>query len=132
MQILLVEDDAALGAGLAQALRARGYAVNHVSEGRVALTALQTEAPDIVVLDLGLPDMDGTGSCAGSAITTATWILLLTTRNTVDDLVEGSTAGPTTICQPFRCQARHAARAGAAPGHRTTVNRVSAGGYGAA
>ncbi|MBP9034777.1 MAG: response regulator [Pseudomonadales bacterium] len=103
MQILLVEDDAALGAGLAQALRARGYAVNHVSEGRVALTALQTEAPDIVVLDLGLPDMDGLQVLRRIRDHDRSLpVLLLTARNSVDDLVEGLDRGADDyLAKPF-------------------------------
>lgn len=103
MQILLVEDDAALGAGLAQALRARGYAVNHVNQGRVALTALKTEAPDIVVLDLGLPDMDGLQVLRRIRDHDRSLpVLLLTARNTVDDLVEGLDRGADDyLAKPF-------------------------------
>ncbi len=94
MQILLVEDDAELAAALAQALRARGYAVNHVAQGRLALTAVRTEAPDIVVLDLGLPDMDGLQVLRGiRAHERHLPVLVLTARNSVDDLVEGLDRG---------------------------------------
>ncbi|MEH6517556.1 MAG: response regulator transcription factor [Halioglobus sp.] len=59
MHILLVEDDASLAAGLQKALGKQGFVVNHVDCGRLAIAAVRAEKPDMVVLDLGLPDMDG-------------------------------------------------------------------------
>ena len=59
MQLLLVEDDKPLATGLRQALQKSGYSVNHVENGEFALTAIKAERPDIVVLDIGLPDIDG-------------------------------------------------------------------------
>ena len=59
MQILLVEDDLALAQALCQALQAQGYTANTVDSGKAALVIVATECPDIVILDLGLPDMDG-------------------------------------------------------------------------
>jgi DNA-binding response OmpR family regulator len=59
VRLLLVEDDAPLAAALTQALREQGFAVNHVSHGAQALRAALDDPPDLVVLDLGLPDMDG-------------------------------------------------------------------------
>ncbi|MCG3170597.1 MAG: Transcriptional regulatory protein QseB [Pseudomonadales bacterium] len=94
MQILLVEDDVELAAALVRALRARGYAVNQVGNGRLALTAVRTEAPDIVVLDLGLPDMDGLQVLRGiRANERHLPVLVLTARNSVEDLVEGLDRG---------------------------------------
>jgi DNA-binding response OmpR family regulator len=60
MRILLVEDDDALRDTLMQALSQAGYGVDPVADGRVADHALATGGYDLVVLDLGLPDMDGT------------------------------------------------------------------------
>jgi two-component system OmpR family response regulator len=59
MQILLVEDDLSLADGLKIALKREGFSVNHVANGKLAFQACRTEPPDIVILDLGLPDMDG-------------------------------------------------------------------------
>ncbi len=56
MQILLVEDDQSLASGLCKALTREGFAVNHVATGAAATHVLATDPPDIVVLDLGLPD----------------------------------------------------------------------------
>lgn len=59
MRILIAEDDAAIAAGLAQSLLDSGHVVNQVSDGGVADRALCTEPYDLVVLDLGLPHLDG-------------------------------------------------------------------------
>ncbi|MFK8049009.1 MAG: response regulator [Halioglobus sp.] len=59
MRVLLVEDDESLSAGLCDALGREGFVVNRVATGAMALAAVRAEAPDMVVLDLGLPDMDG-------------------------------------------------------------------------
>ena len=59
MQIMLVEDDALLADGIVRALKRDGFAVNWLSDGRSAQNSLVAEAPDVLVLDLGLPDMDG-------------------------------------------------------------------------
>ena len=60
MRILVVEDDNALRDTLVQALSLGGYGVDAVSDGRVADRALTEGGYDLVVLDLGLPDLDGT------------------------------------------------------------------------
>ena len=59
MSILLVEDDVSLASGLTEALRGEGFAINHVDTGAAALHVIGTEPPDVVILDLGLPDIDG-------------------------------------------------------------------------
>lgn len=58
--VLLVDDDAALVRTLSISLRAHGYEVRAFADGRGALASLQQTAADLVVVDLGLPDMDGT------------------------------------------------------------------------
>jgi two-component system response regulator QseB len=57
---LVVEDDPLIASGLLVALQQAYYTVEHVSDGRAALAALQHNAFDLVVLDLGLPLLDGT------------------------------------------------------------------------
>lgn len=94
MRLLLVEDDAPLAAALTQALREQGFAVNHVSHGAQALRAAEDDPPDLVVLDLGLPDMDGLELLrrlrgAGSRLP----ILVLTARDALSDKVAGLDLG---------------------------------------
>lgn len=94
MQILLVEDDQSLAGGLCKALRNEGFVMNHVAEGKAALHVVDVEPPDIVVLDLGLPDMDGLDVLKrireqGSSIP----ILVLTARASIDARVSGLDLG---------------------------------------
>ena len=66
-RILLVEDDANFAAMLGDSLRAYGYAVWHVESGLDAERALDQMRPDVIVLDLMLPDRNGLTLCAGLA-----------------------------------------------------------------
>jgi DNA-binding response OmpR family regulator len=59
VQVLLVEDDAAIRTALTRALREHGHGVTALGAGMAALTAAVEQKPDVVVLDLGLPDVDG-------------------------------------------------------------------------
>ena len=59
MRILLVEDDPLLASGLQVALKQANYLVEHVSDGQMALSALKSHGFDLVILDLGLPKVDG-------------------------------------------------------------------------
>lgn len=59
MQILLVEDDELLAEGIVSALSRAGFTVNWLASGKAAATQVVAEPPDILLLDLGLPDMDG-------------------------------------------------------------------------
>ena len=103
MRLLLVEDDAPLAAALTQALRERGFAVNHVTQGKHALLAAGSDPPDLMVLDLGLPDMEGLQvlrrlRAAGSRLP----ILVLTARDTVTDKVAGLDLGADDyLAKPF-------------------------------
>ena len=94
MQILLVEDDILLADGLRTALKREGFAVNHVATGKDALSTLATDKPEIVILDLGLPDMDGLAVLKrlrkgeqGSQV------LILTARDAIEDKVAGLDLG---------------------------------------
>ncbi len=59
ISVLLVEDDDRIRTAVLRALAERGMAVDHVGTGAAAVQRLGEDAPDVVVLDLGLPDMDG-------------------------------------------------------------------------
>ncbi|MGB5722229.1 MAG: response regulator transcription factor [Woeseiaceae bacterium] len=103
MQVLLIEDDQSLAAGLCKALRSEGFITNHVADGKSALHAAGVEPPDIIVLDLGLPDMDGLDVLrsirgSGSAIP----ILILTARSSIDARVSGLDSGADDyLSKPF-------------------------------
>ncbi len=63
LEILVVDDEPALCGAVSSALEARGYHTRTAGSGREALTATSTHEPDIVLLDLGLPDIDGVEVC---------------------------------------------------------------------
>src|SRR4051812_14608771 len=58
-RVLIVEDDAVIADEVRRALDAHGYATELATTGRAGLAAAETFQPDLVVLDLGLPDLDG-------------------------------------------------------------------------
>lgn len=103
MQLLLVEDDRPLAQGLVQALGSKGYAVNHVVRGQLAVNSLKTEPPDIMILDLGLPDMDGLQVLRQVRLFSKELpVLLLTARDSTEDIVAGLDEGADDyLAKPF-------------------------------
>jgi two-component system OmpR family response regulator len=103
MRILLVEDDVSLGAGLKDALGREGFVVDLVNSGRLAIAAVQADAPDIMVLDLGLPDMDGLAVL--SAVRRREQhipVMVLTARSELDDKITGLDSGADDyLAKPF-------------------------------
>ena len=95
MRILLVEDDKLLGDGIKTGLKHFSYTVDWVEKGGFALQALQTDSFELIVLDLGLPDIDGIELVkkirkSGAANTP---ILILTARDQIEDKLSGLNAG---------------------------------------
>lgn len=103
MRILLVEDDALLGDAIQAGLKQSGYAVDWMRDGVAADQALSTEAYAAVVLDLGLPRLDGLEvlrrlRSRGAPLP----VLILTARDTVDDRIKGLDAGADDyLLKPF-------------------------------
>ena len=94
MRILLVEDDELLGDGLAAGLRHCGYKVDWLQDGEAARTALATEDYAALVLDLGLPRLDGMTLLRGlRAAGNAIPVLILTARDSTWDKVGGLDGG---------------------------------------
>ena len=94
MSILLVEDDQDLATGLLEALRKEGLAINHVATGKDALHVIAAETPDIVILDLGLPDMDGLAVLKQLRKQHSELpVLLLTARDSLRDKIAGLDSG---------------------------------------
>jgi two-component system KDP operon response regulator KdpE len=85
--ILLVDDEKAIQRAMVPLLRSRGYAVSTAETGAAAITAVEAERPDLVVLDLGLPDMDGTVVCERIRAQSNVPILVLSARPTERDKV---------------------------------------------
>lgn len=103
MRILLVEDDLDLAKGLVLALSSQGFAVNHVSLGQHALNSIKAKDCDAVILDLGLPDMDGLAVLKQSRQKdTHLPVLVLTARDGVDDRIRGLDSGADDyLVKPF-------------------------------
>ncbi len=103
MQLLLVEDDRPLATGLQKALQAQGFAVNHVETAQAALHVIDAETPDLLILDLGLPDMDGLAVLKKLRRKHPELpVLLLTARDSLDDKVLGLDSGADDyLAKPF-------------------------------
>lgn len=103
MRLLLVEDDTALGEGLRTGLREEGYTLDWLQDGASALHALTQETFDLVILDLGLPRMDGINVLkrlrgTGSSLP----VLILTARDGMEDRIAGLDAGADDyLVKPF-------------------------------
>lgn len=102
--LLVVEDDERISQPLIQLLRHEGFEVVHVSRGLDAIDAAQTESPDLVLLDLTLPDIDGLEVCRVIRQQSPTLpIVMLTARNQEVDVVVGLGAGADDyVTKPFR------------------------------
>ncbi len=103
MKILVIDDDPAVNASLDRALRLEGYDVETAASGTSGLEALAIAPPDAVVLDLGLPDIDGVDVCKRMrAAHDDTPVLMLTARDAVNDRVTGLDAGADDyLVKPF-------------------------------
>jgi two-component system OmpR family response regulator len=103
VRVLVVDDDEAITDLVAMALRYEGFEIAAVHSGQAALTRVALDPPDLLVLDVMLPDIDGFTVCerlrhAGHGIPT----LFLTARDTTEDKVHGLTlGGDDYVTKPF-------------------------------
>lgn len=101
-KVLVVDDEPALARALAINLRAHGWEVVTAADGRAALDAAATEHPDVIVLDLGLPDLDGTEVISGLRGWTRVPIVVLSARQHGEDKIEALDLGADDyITKPF-------------------------------
>lgn len=106
MRILLVEDDRRIAREIAATLEAAGYTIEAVSDGEEAWFRGETEDYDLIILDLGLPKMDGLAvlkrwRAAGRPVP----VLVLTARGTWPERVEGINAGADDyLPKPFQME----------------------------
>jgi DNA-binding response OmpR family regulator len=123
MKLLVVEDEDRIASFLTKGLRAEGFAVDRVATGRDAMAAARDPNLDLVILDLGLPDVDGSRVLRelrreGVEVP----VLILTARGDVDDRIEGLNLGADDyLAKPFafdelvaRVRARLRRRSGSA------------------
>jgi DNA-binding response OmpR family regulator len=103
MRVLLVEDDVQLAPAVQMALREQGFSVNIVTTGQQALAVVQSGDCDAVVLDLGLPDMEGLDVLRSIRQKQSRLpVLVLTARDGVDDRIRGLDRGADDyLVKPF-------------------------------
>jgi two-component system KDP operon response regulator KdpE len=102
LRILVVDDEPSILATMAPLLRSHGYDVHSAMSGRAALEAVERLEPDLVVLDLGLPDIDGVEVCRLLRDGRATPIIVLSARGSEADKVAALDAGADDyVTKPF-------------------------------
>jgi DNA-binding response OmpR family regulator len=103
-RILLVEDDEDIGTELVQALTSHGHSASLVRRGADALSAATSQPPDLVLLDLGLPDIDGVALCRRLRTAAPDGIIVVLTARTGElDVVAALDAGADDyLTKPFR------------------------------
>jgi two-component system response regulator MprA len=102
-RVLVVDDDASLRRMLARTLVAEGYEVAVAADGGAALVAVERTSPDLIVLDVAMPGVDGLAVCRRLRRRgLGTPILMLTARDAVDDRVSGLESGADDyLVKPF-------------------------------
>jgi two-component system KDP operon response regulator KdpE len=101
-RILVVDDEPNIIGTIAPLLRSKGYDVLTAMTGRAALEAQERDTPDLVVLDLGLPDMDGVDVCVAIRQSSGIPILVLSARGAESDKVRALDAGADDyVTKPF-------------------------------
>src|SRR5262249_27252140 len=104
-RILVVEDDEDIAQVLQRSLRMEGYEVRTAGDGRTALEQGRAFAPDLVILDLGLPGLDGLDVARSLRSEDDVPILILTARDAVESRVEGLDSGADDyLAKPFERQ----------------------------
>jgi two-component system response regulator MprA len=101
-RVLIVEDDRDIASALALELGHAGYEVRTAHDGPAGLLAASKWSPDLMLLDLGLPTLDGIDACRRLRGSSQTPILVLTARGAVEDRVRGLDAGADDyVTKPF-------------------------------
>jgi two-component system, OmpR family, response regulator len=108
-RVLVVEDDEAIADVLRRTLRQEGHEVRSSIDGVEALVAAEEFVPDLVILDLGLPDLDGVEVCRRLRAESDVPILILTARGELGDRVVGLDSGADDyLVKPFDFGELHA------------------------
>ncbi len=103
MRILLIEDDHMIGEGIMQALKDKAYAVDWVTDGEMALSAINTQEYGLALLDLGLPRKDGLEVLRQLRLSkNATPVIIITARDSVESRIQGLDFGADDyLIKPF-------------------------------
>jgi two-component system, OmpR family, KDP operon response regulator KdpE len=101
-RILLVDDEVSIQRAVAPLLRSRGYDVEVAGSGEAALKIFQSRPLDLIVLDLGLPDLDGTEVCRRVRLESSIPIIVLSARGAESDKVDALELGADDyVTKPF-------------------------------
>ena len=101
-RILVVDDDTALAEMIGIVLRAEGFEISFCADGAEALDAFHTVQPDLVLLDLMLPGMDGIEVCSRIREESGIPIIMLTAKSDTSDVVKGLESGADDyVVKPF-------------------------------
>src|SRR4051794_770371 len=92
-RVLVAEDDPRHAEGVKRFLEAEGYTVMLVRDGRAAVEAARRDAPDLLILDAMMPELDGFEVCREVRAHSDVPILMLTARGDEDDLLRGLDLG---------------------------------------
>jgi DNA-binding response OmpR family regulator len=102
MKVLVVDDDLALADVIAFTLRRAGFHIVNAYDGVMAVERWRSESPDVIVLDLNLPKMDGLAVCQHIRAQTSTPIIMLSVNGEDDDVVRGLELGADDyLTKPF-------------------------------
>ncbi|WP_341952930.1 response regulator transcription factor [Salinibacterium sp. TMP30] len=102
MRVLVIEDDDAVADGIVDGLADRSITATRVADGASGLAAIASDPPDLVVLDLGLPDMDGTEVCRQIRATSTIPVIIVSARDDeVDRVVALELGADDYIVKPF-------------------------------
>ena len=123
--ILLVDDDPQLRAMLGYALRLDGFRVEEAASGQEALARLEEREPDVVLLDVLMPGLDGIETCRRIRERSAVPIIMLTALGRDEDIVDGLQAGADDFCSKPVSLAQLVARI-RAQHRRRAIDAVSA------
>jgi len=103
MRLLLIEDDLSLADGITTALQHAGYAVDRAEGGERGITMARAVPPDVIILDLGLPDIDGVDVLKRlRAKSVSASVLILTARDDLASKIQGlDTGADDYLTKPF-------------------------------
>jgi two-component system, OmpR family, KDP operon response regulator KdpE len=102
VRILLVDDEVAIQRAVGPLLRSRGYEVDVAGSGAAALDSFESRTPDLIVLDLGLPDLEGTEVCRRIRAKSQVPIIVLSARSAEPDKVNALDLGADDyVTKPF-------------------------------
>lgn len=100
--VLVVEDDERIRASMRLALEDEGYTVSDVESGEDALSSLEAAPPDVVLIDIMLPGIDGFETCRRVRRTSTVPVIMVTARSDTHDVVAGLEAGADDyVTKPF-------------------------------